>query len=177
MKKPITKWILVAILILLIAYSGFATYKWLEAERLGEGIESVTLNDAIFLSDIPLCELRYVGLEAESLTEPDTSDELVRERITQYLFHARTLFYSSSMLHTLTDDEKYSLFGTAMGNLQAFFGGVANDRPDDMKEILTSNLDTLKQMDDILEEILGINDLTLADTEKFLQLSGNITAG
>ncbi len=177
MKKSIRKWVIVAILILLVAYSAFATYEWLEAERIGEGIESVTLNDAVFLSDIPLCELRYVGLEAGSLIEPNTSDELLRERITQYLFHARTLIYSSSMLHALTDDEKYSLFGGAMGNLQAFLGGVANDRPHDMKEILTTNLDTLKQMDDILEEILGINDLTLADTEKLLQLSGNLTVG
>jgi hypothetical protein len=60
MKKPITKWVIVAILILFIAYSGFATYKWLEAERIEEGIEVRMLNDAIDISDIPLWELSQV---------------------------------------------------------------------------------------------------------------------
>jgi hypothetical protein len=171
MKKPITKWILVAILILLIAYSGFATYKWLEAER----IQNLKLNSAIDLSDIPLWELSTIGFVAESLIKPDTTDELLGERITRYFFHARTLFYSSSMLHDLTNDEKYWLFGTAMMNLQDFFIGV-NNRPN-RKEILTTNFDALKQVDDILEEILRINNLTLIDAEKFLQLSGNLTVG
>ena len=171
MKKPITKWVIVVILILFIVYSGFATYNWLEGER----IENSTLNNAISLSDIPLWELSDVGLVAESLIEPDTTDELLRERIIQYFFHARTLSYSSSMLHSLTNNEKYWLFGTAMSNLEAFFVGVSNGP--NRKEILTTNLDTLKQMDDILEETLWINDLTLADAEKFLQLSGNLTVG
>jgi adenylate kinase family enzyme len=173
MKKPIRKWVIVAILILFIAYSGFATYNWLEGER----IESYTLNDAVYLSVAPLRELSAVGFDAEYLIESDATDELLRERITKYFFHASTLFYSSSMLHTLTDDEKYWLFERAMINLQSFFVGVSNDRPDDMKEILTTNLDTLKQMDDILEEILRIDNLTLADAEKLLELSGNLTAG
>jgi len=173
MKKPITKWVIVAILILFIAYSGFATYNWLEGER----IENRTLNGAIDLSDIPLWELSAVGFAAESLIKPDATDELLRERITKYFFHARTLSYSSSMLHALTNDEKYRLFGTAMRNLQMFFIGVADDRPDDIKETLTTNLDALKQLDDILEEILRINNLTLADAEELLQLSGNLTVG
>ena len=173
MKQPIRKWVIVVILIFFIAYSGFATYNWLEGER----IENGTLNDIIHLSDIPLRELSDVGFVAESLIKPDTMDELLRERITQYFFHARTLSYSSSMLHALTNDEKYRLFGTAMRNLQTFFIAVADDRPDDMKETLTTNLDALKQMDDILEEILQINNLTLADAEELLQLSGNLTIG
>jgi hypothetical protein len=177
MKKPITKWVIVAILILFIAYSGFATYKWLEAERIEEGIEVRMLNDAIDISDIPLWELSQVGLVAEYLITPDTTGELLNARIYQYFYHARTLSYSSRILHTLTDDEKYQLFGAAMRSLQMFFIGVGNDRPDDMKETLTTNLDALKQMDDTLEEILRINSLTLADAEKILQLSGNLTVG
>ncbi|MCK5181740.1 MAG: hypothetical protein KAQ73_04290 [Dehalococcoidia bacterium] len=169
MKQPIRKWVIVVILIFFIAYSGFATYNWLEGER----IENGTLNDIIHLSDIPLWELSDVGFVAESLIKPDTMDELLRERITQYFFHARTLSYSSSMLHALTNDEKYRLFETAMSNLQAFFIGV-NNGPNG-KEILTTNLDALKQTDDILEEILLIDSLTLADAEKLLQLSGNLT--
>jgi hypothetical protein len=171
MKKPITKWVILVILILFVAYSGFATYNWLEGER----IENRTLNDAIHLSDIPLLELSDVGSVAESLIEPDVTDELLTERITQYLFHARTLSYSSSMLQALTNDEKYRLFGTAMSNLQAFFIEVNNRS--NRKEILTTNLDVLKQMDDILEEILPIDNLTLADAEKLLELSGNLTIG
>ena len=169
MKQPIRKWVIVVILICFIAYSGFATYNWLEGER----IENGTLNDIIHLSDIPLWELSDVGFVAESLIKPDTMDELLRERITQYFFHARTLSYSSSMLHALTNDEKYRLFETAMSNLQAFFIGVNNGQ--NGKEILTTNLDALKQTDDILEEILLIDSLTLADAEKLLQLSGNLT--
>ena len=169
MKQPIRKWLIVVILIFFIAYSGFATYNWLEGER----IENGTLNDIIHLSDIPLWELSDVGLVAESLIKPDTMDELLRERITQYFFHARTLSYSSSMLHALTNDEKYRLFETAMSNLQAFFIGV-NNGPNG-KEILTTNLDALKQTGDILKEILLIDSLTLADAEKLLQLSGNLT--
>jgi hypothetical protein len=33
------------------------------------------------------------------------------------------------------------------------------------------------QMDDIFEEITSINNLTLADAEKLLELSGNLTVG
>ena len=171
MKKPIRKWVIVAILILFIAYSGFATYNWLEGER----IENLTLNAAIHISDIPLLELSTVGFVAESLIKSDATDELLREKIIQYVFHARTLSHSSSMLHALTNDEKYWLFETAMNNLLSFFVGVSN-RPN-KKEILTTNLDALKQMDDILEEILRINNLTLADAEKLLQFSGNLTVG
>jgi len=171
MKKPITKRVIVAILILFIVYSGFATYNWLEGER----IENRTLNGAIHLSDIHLWELSNVGYVAEYLIKHDTTDELLREKIIKYFFHARTLSYSSSMLHALTNDEKYWLFGTAMHNLQGFFVGVSN-RPN-RKEILTTNLDAMKQMDDILEEILRINNLTLADAEKLLELAGNLTVG
>lgn len=171
MKKLITKWVIVAILILLIAYSGFATYNWLEGER----IENRTLNDAVELSDLPLWELSGVGLVAESLIEPDTTDELLRERITKYFFHATTLSHSSRILHTLTDDEKYWIFAEAMRNSLDFFIGVNSGR--NGKEILTTSLATLKQMDDTLEEILRINNLTLADAEKLLALSGNLTVG
>jgi len=171
MKKPITKWVIVAILILLIAYSAFATYNWLEGER----IENRIMNGAIHLSDIPLWELSAVGFAAEYLIESDATDELLREELLQYFFHARTLDYSSSMLRALTDDEKYSLFGTAMMNLEDFFGRV-RDRTN-RKEILTTNLGTLKQVDDILEELLWINNLTLADAERLLQISGNLTVG
>jgi len=172
MKKPVMKWVIVAFLILFVAYSGFATYNWLEGER----IENRIVNEAISLSDISLWELSDVGLVVEYLIKSDATDELLREESTQYFFHARTLSYSSSMLHALTDDEKYWLFGAyAMRNLQDFFRRVSN-RPN-KKEILTTNLDTLKQMDDTLEEILRINDLTLANAEKILQLSGNLTVG
>jgi hypothetical protein len=171
MKKPIMKWIIVGILILFIAYSGFATYNWLQGERIASG----TLNDAIYLSDIPLWELGDVGFVAESLIKPDTTDELLRERITQYSFHARTLFYSSSMLQALTNDDKYRLFETAMSNLQAFFIGVNNSA--NRKEVLATNLDAVKQMGDILEEILAINNVTLADAGELLELSGNLTVG
>ena len=171
MKKPITKWVIIAIFILLIAYSGFATYNWMEAER----IQSRTLNNAVDLSDIPSWELSAVGFGTEYLIESDATDEHLREETLQYFFHTRTLRYSSNILHALTDDEKYSIYGTAMVNLQDFFLEV-RDRPN-IKEILTTNLDTLKQIDDALEEILRIDHLTLGDAEKILQLSGNLTAG
>ncbi len=171
MKKPIRKWVIVAILILLIAYSAFATYNWLEGER----IENRTLNDAVDLSDIPLWELSAMGFDVEYLIESDATDELLGERITRYFFHAITLSHSSNILYTLTNDEKYWLFERAMYNLNRFLAGI-NNRPN-MKEILTTNLDALKQMDDMLEEILRISNLTLIDAENFLQLSGNLTVG
>jgi hypothetical protein len=154
-----------------IGYSGFATYNWLEGER----IENRTLNYAIDLSDVPLRELSTVGSVAEYLIKADTTDGLVRESALQYSFHERTLYYSAAMLRALTDDEKYWLFGTAMHNLQGFFVGVSN-RPN-RKEILTTNLDAMKQTDDILEEIPTIDNPTLADAERLLELSGNLTVG
>lgn len=171
MKKLIGKRVIVGVLIALVAYSGFATYNWMEGER----IENRTLNDAIDLSDLPLWELSDVGFVAESLIKPDATDELVRERITQYLFHAFTLSYSSSMLQALTNEQKYWPLEIAMHNLGVFFAGI-NNGPN-TKEILTANLDVMKQMDDILEEILRIDNLTLADAEKLLELSGNLTVG
>jgi len=170
MKKPITKWVIVAILILLIAYSGFATYNWLEGERR---IEDPMANYTIHFSSIPLWELSDMGSVAEYLIKPDTTDELLRERITQYFFHARALFNSSKVLHALTSDGKYWLLGIAMHNLQGFFSGM-NNKPNG-KEILTANLDVLKQMDNALDGIPTIGNLTLADAEKLLQLSGNLT--
>jgi len=171
MKKPSTKRVIVAILILFVAYSGFATYNWLEGERTDNHI----LNDAIHLSDVPLLELSDMGLVAESLIEPDVTDELLTETITRYLFHARTLTYSSSMLYTLTNDEEYRLFAAAMSDLRAFFIEVHNRLNN--KEILMRDLHALKQIGDILEETLPIDNLTLGDARKFLDLSGDLTIG
>jgi len=171
MKKPITKQVIAVILILFIAYSGFATYNWLE----GEKIRNYALSDVVYFADDSLVELTDMGSVAEYWIQPDTADELVMGGALGYWRHARTLYYSSGMLRTLTNDERYRLFGMAMNNLQAFFTELNNRS--DRKEILTTNLDVLKQMDDILEEILTINNLTLADAEKLLELSGNLTVG
>ena len=175
MKKPATKWVVVAVLILLVGYSGFATYSWLEAERIGNRTNGALYSNALYLSDIPLAELTDVGSVAESLTKTDVTDEVLGERTIQYLFHARTLFYSSRMLQVLTDDEEYGLFAGAMGNLLDFFIEV-NNQPNE-KEILMTNLDTLKQMEHILLDISTIDSLTLADAQELLALTGNLAVG
>jgi len=173
MRKPITKWVIVAILISLVGYSGFATYNWLRAER----VQSYAFNDVIYLADDSLVELSDMGLGAEYLIKPDTTDELLRETITRYFSHARTLSYASRVLRDLTNDEKYQFFGTAMINLQLFLVDVSNERPDDMKEILTTNFDIVKQMGDTLEGIFQIDNLTLADATELLGLSRNLVSG
>jgi hypothetical protein len=173
MKKPIRKWGIVTILILLIAYSGFATYNWLQAER----VQSYALNDVIYLADDSLVELSDMGLGAEYLIKPDTTDELLRETVIRYFSHARTLSYASRVLRDLTNDEKYQFFGTAMINLELFLVDVSNERPDDMKEILATNVDTVKQMGDTLEGIFQIDGLTLADATGLLGLSRNLASG
>jgi hypothetical protein len=173
MKNRAMKWVIVAVLILLVGYSGFATYSWLEGERIGNRTPNDALySNALSLSDIPLVELTDVGSVAESLIKTDVTDEVLRERTIQYLFHARTLFYSSRMLQVLTDDEEYGLFAGAMGNLLDFFIEV-NNRLNE-KEILMTNLDTLKQMEHILLEIPTVDSLTLADAQELLDLTGNL---
>jgi len=174
MKKPAMIWVIaVVVLILLVGYSGFATYKWLRAER----VQAYALNDVIYLADDSLVELRDVGLGAEYLIKSDTRDELLRETIIRYFLDARTLSYASRVLRDLTDDEKYPRFETAMISLQMFFVDLSNEKPVDMKEILTTNLDTLKQMGDRLEGVFQIDYLTLADATELLELSGNLASG
>jgi hypothetical protein len=171
MRKPITKWVIVAVLISLVGYSGYATYNWLDRQRIDNGI----LNGAIDLSDFPLAELGSVGLVGEYSVEHDTTGELLNERLYLYFSHARTLAHCSAVLHALTNDEKYQLLGTAMMNLGYFFVDVANGRLDDMEGTLTDNLDTIKQMGNILDGVLQIDRLTLTNAEQLLQLSDNLT--
>jgi len=162
--KRATKWVMALIFILLIAYSGFVTYNWLG----GEKERKVIVSYAIAISDIPLRELSEMGSMLEYLIG-HTTEDLLKERISKYQFHARTLRYSSSMLYTLTRDEKYQIFRTAIGNLESFLISV-NNKPN-TKEIIENNLNVLKQMGYILNAINRINNLTLADAEKLLKLS------
>ena len=83
------------------------------------------MNYAIAISDVPLRELDEMGSMLEYLIEHST-DELLKERISKYRFHARTLYYSSTILYTSTQDEKYQIFGTAMKNLESFFVSISN---------------------------------------------------
>ena len=162
--KRATKWAIICAFVILIVYSGFATYKWVE----GKEEKEVTMNYAIAVSDIPLRELDEMGSTLEYLIEHN-ADELLRERISAYRFHARTLSYSSSILHTLTQDEKYQIFRTAMRNLESFFIS-ANNKPNS-REIIENNLNVLRQMGCILDTLNRINDLTLIKAEELLELS------
>jgi hypothetical protein len=169
MKNPVTKWVIVVILVLVMGYSGFATYNWLEREKM----RNYALSDVVYFADDSVVELTDMGSVAEYWIEPDTTDELVMGGALGYWRDARTLRYASGMLRDLTNDEKYRLFETAMHNLEGFFVEVNNRS--DRKEILTTNLDVLSQMGDILEETLPIDNLTLVDAENLLELAGNLT--
>ena len=162
--KRATRWVIASFLILLIVYSGFVTYSWLEGEKK----KKVMMSYAIAISDIPLRELSEMGSMLEYLKEHNTED-LLKERISRYQFHARTLHYSSSMLYTLTRDKEYQIFRTTMRNLESFFISV-NNKPN-TKEIIENNLNVLKQMGHILNTINRIDNLTLIDAEKLLKLS------
>ena len=162
--KRATKWVIALLFIPLVAYSGFVTYDWLE----GEKERKVIVSYAIAVSDIPLRELSEMGSVFEYLRGHDAED-LLRERISKYQFHARALYYSSSMLYTLTRDETYQIFRTAMRNLESFFLSV-NNKPN-TKEIIENNLNVLKQVGYILNAINRINNLTLTDAENLLKLS------
>ncbi|MCD6088920.1 hypothetical protein J7K07_04295 [Candidatus Bathyarchaeota archaeon] len=159
-----TKWVIALLFILLIAYSGFVTYNWLE----GEKEKKVMMSYAIAISDIPLRELSEMESTLEYLREHNAED-LLKERISKYQFHARTLYYSSSILYTLTQDEKYQIFRTTMRNLESFLISV-NNKPN-TKEIIENNINVLKQMGRILNTINRIDNLTLMDAENLLKLS------
>ena len=162
--KRATKYVIASLFTLLMAYSGFVTYNWLGGERE----RKVILSYAIAISDIPLRELSEMGSMLEYLKEHSTED-LLKERISKYQFHARTLHYSSSMLYILTRDEKYQIFRTTMRNLESFFISV-NNKPN-TKEIIENNLNVLKQMGHMLNTINRIDNLTLIDAENLLKLS------
>lgn len=164
MMKRTTEWVIVLVFILLIAYSGFVTYSWLDGEKEKEDM----MNYAVAISDLPLGELDDMGSMLEYLMEHST-DEVLKERISEYRFHARTLYYSSAILYTSTQDEKHRVFKDAMKNLENFFISV-NNRPD-IRKIIENNLDTLKQMENILDTIDRINDLTIPNAEELLELS------
>jgi len=168
MKQGIFKWGIVLVLISLIIYAGFATYLWWD----GEGKKNVIMSYASDLATIPLFELADAGLAFEYLMKHNDTDIILKERISIYSFHARTLSYSSNMLYTLTKDEKYRLFATAMKNIEDFFI-TAKNKPDS-KKILNNNLTVLRQIGDILKKYRSINDLTYMDSEKLLELSNQL---
>jgi len=153
------------VLIILTIYSGIVTYMWSEEKVKEEAM----MNYAIALADIPLMELADAGSMLEYLIEHNPTDELLEERVSTYLFHARTVSYSSAMLYASTKDEKYQLFRTAMSNLKAFFI-TASNKPN-IKELLENNLNVLKEMEEILKGTKRISELTFVDAEKILELS------
>jgi len=159
-----TKWAIVLVFILLIAYSGFVTHSWLDGEKEKKDM----MNYAIAISDVPLRELDEMGPMLEYLIEHST-EEVLKERISGYRFHARTLYYSSAILYTSTQDEKYWIFKTAMKNLESFFISANNKL--DSREIIENNLDILKQMENILDTMDRINNLTALNAKELLELS------
>jgi len=165
--KRSTKWAIILVFILLVAYSGFVTYNWLDGEKEKKKMMSY----AIAISDLPLRELDDMGSMLEYLIEHST-DEVLKERVSEYRFHARTLYYSSSILYTSTQDEMYQIFRTAMKNLESFFISTGNRL--DSREIIENNLDILKQMESILNTIDRINSLTSSNAEELLELSGEL---
>ena len=167
MRRVAVRFGVVLAFILLIAYSGFATYRWMEADGKNKSMMSY----AVSLAGVPLWELAEAGSMFEYLIRHNATDKLLNERISTYSLHARTLSYSSAMLHALTKDEKYQIFRTAMKNLEGFFITVKN-RPNG-KEVLESNLDVLKWIGEVLKE-KRISDLTFKEAEKILELSGEL---
>ena len=165
--KRSTKWTIILVFILLVTYSGFVTYNWLDGEKEKKKMMSY----AIAISDLPLRELDDTGSMLEYLIEHST-EEVLKERVSEYRFHARTLYYSSSILYTSTQDEKYQIFRTAMKNLESFFISTGNRL--DSREIIENNLDILKQMESILDTIDRINSLTSSNAEELLELSGEL---
>ncbi len=168
MRRVIMRWGIALVLILLIIYSGFATYKW----RDEKGKEEVKMGYAVALADIPLSELADVGFALEYLIKQNATDELLNERVSMYSSYARTLHYSSAILYASTKNEKYQLFGTTMRNLEEFFI-TAKNKPNS-REILKDNLNVLKQIGYILKETKRINYLTFTDAEKILELSNEL---
>ena len=120
--KRSTKWTIILVFILLVTYSGFVTYNWLDGEKEKK---KKMMSYAIAISDLPLRELDDMGSMLEYLIEHST-DEVLKERISEYRFHAGTLYYSSSILYTSTQDEKYQIFRAAMINLESFFISTGN---------------------------------------------------
>jgi len=165
--KRSTKWTIILVFILLVTYSGFVTYNWLDGEKEKKKMMSY----AIAISDLPLRELDDTGSMLEYLIEHST-EEVLKERVSEYRFHARTLYYSSSILYTSTQDEKYQIFRTAMKNLESFFISTGNRL--DSREIIENNLDILKQVESILNTIDRINSLTPSNAEELLELSGEL---
>jgi len=159
--------ILLIIILLIVAYSGYVTFEWVvEKEKI-----DVIKDYAIGLSDHPLLEIADAGSMLEYLMESNASDEILRERIRQYSANARTLEYSSLILYKATGDEKYRLFRTAMANLKDFFISVGN-RPD-CKIVLKENLDIIKRIGKELGK-KRIIDLTKEEVEKILELSAEL---
>jgi len=152
------------IILLIAAYSAYATLEWrVEKEKI-----YVIKDYAVSLSDHPLLEIADAGSILEYLIENNASDLILRERIRQYSVSARTLEYSSLILYKATGDEKYRLFRTAMVNLKDFFISV-NNRPD-LNIVLKENLNIIKNIGGELEG-KRITDLTKEEVERIFELS------
>ena len=159
--------LLLVILFLIAAYSGYATFEWrIEKEKI-----DIIKDYATSLSDHPLLEIADAGSMLEYLIKNNASGEILRERIRRYSASARTLEYSSLILYKATGDEKYLFFRTAMANLKDFFISVSN-RPD-CKIVLKENLDIIKSIGKELGK-KRIIDLTKEEVEKILELSAEL---
>ena len=160
--------LLIIILLLVAAYSGYVTFEWrAEKEKI-----NVIKDCATDLSDHPLLEIADAGSMLENLIENNASDEILRERIRQYPVSARTLKNSSLILYKATEDEKHLLFRTAMANFEDFLISVSKRH--DYRIVLKENLDIMKNIGKELKK--RITDLTKEEVEKLLELSAELGA-
>ncbi len=160
------------VIVILVIYSAFATYRWYESEKTINGyfvpsLKEYTRYDTLLLSEIDALE---------TIFKNNVSDNVLRERVRYYWLGSSELERYSLLLYYMTGDEKYYTLHVASSNLESFFLTVIN-RPYDMRKILGRNIGTINSIAAELRKIgkNGFDKTSLAEIENLRNLTEKLS--
>ncbi|GEM_PF-6244858 len=158
-------WLFLVVVLLLGVCVGAYFYRWwVEEERRRFLIYSVYA-----FADVPLGELGDLDSTLGFLLSTNASSDVLRLQVSVYFHDVRFLSYLSIMLHALTGDRKYEVFGLAMNNLKLFLVKIKGSS--DVRSVLEVNFRVLCEIAGVFRVIGRMKYLTLAEAERLLELS------
>ena len=165
--------ILVALLVVLIVYSSFATWKWQEAEKSKDNaiddLEGLANHAAICLE-----QSRFISY----LLDENASDETLRAYSRLFEGCAYVLETTELDLYILTKDSKHYDLYVVGSTLETLFHKEAFDSINGPRPILLKNKDRIVNISRTLEDLMvkrkGLWNLTPEDIKKLRKMAEEI---
>ena len=138
--------VLVVMFILVLLFSSYVLWNCRKDEKsLITSVYIYGLKDARGLSD--------VGGSFEYLLRENASDDLIVFYARAYSIRAGHLEDTFGLLQAYTDDERFQLMFSAMSNYHLFLHVVSFSNSTRMKSLIEKNLETLKELDNLMENV------------------------